>query len=760
MNEQHGPPCCAEGIRGFGDVTSRLMFVGISPREAEMSAGKPDRGPAGRLMNDILDSVEWPRAQAYHTNTICYPCKEPTPQEIAICKPRLLQEIEWIKPRLIVCMGKVPAEALGITHRGWIYPKQLHLDPHDPDAITYIMYTYHPSSVFQGNQFIYDIVRDFQKIPLVMNDERWPQRLEEYTTIDDPTTAQEILDSIRPGSRVALDIETRLSDPNTDDIDVYADDLRCLSIYDGISSYVFTNTACQGLHWPVDKDIQWTFHNGPFDIMGMQQYLGTHLPIVEDTQYMSYARDEFRGTATFHRQTMNKLEDLAAEYFADMDYKTVTKAYWRKKIEPPAQDLHKRNAYDAFYTYHLVDILRKFEPCPAYQTLLIKGGETFAEIVHHGVHIDTEAHRALAAEWGAAYIKLYAKLSEFTNKKPTSPRQVSRYMYGEDGLALPGGPSTAKAVLAALDHPFARDVTTFRNIEYLLKNWVLLLPKYIKRDGRLRYNVLLHGTETGRRAYHDPPMQTIPKHGERLERIRALFSATNEDYVIIEADYSQIEMWIARYLSEDEAMHEDLTRVIPILGKPDMHYATALRLGAFDLLSSTDEARQVGKTANFLFQYGGGAGKLQATLHARGIDVSMQFCQEMVNRYRQSYPRFNEWCDKIYHEANTKGYISTPFGRYRRFPIITDPSWRSQIINFPVQSTAGDYTLSSIIDLHPLFKERHLDAHILFDVHDSIVLEVHKDHVDEVVALLHEVMEAPKVGLGSVKIDVKIGAHL
>lgn len=749
--EVHGPKCHPQGIRGYGDPTSKVMFVGISPRDAEMKAGRPDQGPAGKLLNSIVESCGWDPQQTYHTNTLCYPEKEPTPEQIAACKPRLLQEIEWVKPRLIVCFGKIPADALGVSHRGWVYTK--HFDRTSP---TYIIYTYHPSAVFNANHLIYDIVRDVQKIPLIM--ERygpWPTRLENYTTIDNPTEAQSILDSFPHNSSIALDIETRLHDPNTDDLDVYSDDLRCLSLSDGVHTYVFTREACEGLVWP---PLKFVLHNGPFDKMGMRQYLGVDINIDEDTQYMSYARDEFRGTATFHRQTMNKLEDLVAEYFGDTDYKTVTKKYWRKKIEPPDPDLHRRNAHDSFYTYHLVDILRRFEPYPAYKDLLIKGGETFAEIVHHGVHIDMDAHQQLANEWGSTYLRLYFALKEFV-EKPTSPKLISRYMYGEDGLALPGGPSTAKAVLAALDHPFGNQVIEFRNIEYLLKNWVLLLPKFIKRDGRLRYNVLLHGTETGRRAYHDPPMQTIPKHGDQLEKIRALFAATNEDYVIVEADYSQIEMWVAAYLSGDQAMIDDLTTVQPELGKPDMHFATAKRLGLLDLLPF-DAARQVGKTANFLFQYGGGADKLRVTLYNKGINVSLAFCQDMVNRYRQSYHRFNEWCDKTYHEAETLGYISTPFGRYRRFPLITDPSWRSQIINFPVQSTAGDYTLSSIIELHPLFKQRGLDAHILFDVHDSVVLEVHRNHLDETTQLIREVMERPKIGLGTVKIDVKIGAHL
>lgn len=756
-NNIHGPICHESGIQGYGDPTHKLMFVGISPREAEIKANKPDQGPAGQLIDQILESIGWNPKHSYHTNAVCFMEKEPTPEQIKGCQPRLLQEIEAYKPRFVVCLGHTPADSFGIKHRGWVHSRSIH------SHTFYIMYTYHPSSVFQGNHFVYDIVRDFQKIPLVMNPD-WPIRFPtnslnalDYEVIDDPIRAQKVLDNLSSNTRVALDIETRLHDPNTDDLDVFADDLRCLSLYDGESSVVFTNEACKDLRWPTTQT--WTFHNGPFDIMGMQQYLNVNLPLVEDTQYLSYARDEFRGMPPkFRRTTMNKLEDLTAEYFGDIDYKTVTKSYWRKHIEPPAHDLHLRNAKDAFYTYHLVDILHRLEPCPAYKSLLIPGGITFAEIVHHGVYIDMKAHHDLAVEWGTVYIKLFAAIHKHVNN-PSSPKQLSNYIYGEDGLALPGGPSTAKDLLKELDHPFTTGVVEMRNLEFLLKNWVYMLPEHIKRDGRLHPNVLLHGTETGRRSYHAPPMGTIPKHGEQLFKIRTLFAAPTEDHVIVEADYSQIEMFVAAYLSEDTQMLSDLTTIQTSIGKSDMHYATASHLGLHEIGTLTaDDARQIGKTANFLMLYGGGAAKLQQTLGKKNIHVSLSFCQILIDSWRSHYSQFARWADKTWKQANDQGYISTPFGRYRRFPLITDPSWRSQVINFPVQSTAGDYTLSSIIELHPLLKP--LDAHILFDVHDSIVLEVPRAYLDETLSLVRQVMETPKAGLGSVKVDIKVGAHL
>lgn len=750
---KHGPTCHLDGIRGYGDPSFKLMRIGIAPGEDEVAKGRPFTGPTGQLLNSITSAVGYDPTHTYDTNAICTWHNEPTIDQLEACKERLLDEIEVYQPKLIVFLGAdVPGRYyLGKqAKRGWVY------DFHARSFTTKALYTYHPSAVLRGsNHLIYDIVRDLQKIPLWL-DSNWPPTFNGYTLIDNPKDAQDALDSFVAGSEVALDIETRLHDPNVDELDIYTDNLICLSVSDGKSTFVFTRTACgdieHPLHWPTN--VLWGYHNSPFDRAGLLKYLGIDLPVSWDTMYESSGRDEYTGTTKFKRAGQNKLETLTAEYFGDITYKDATKKSWRKHIEPEPHELHLRNAKDAFYTQQLHPILMGFEPHDAYRSLVLPASDVYSRVMAYGAHIDKRAMGALASEWAPIYNRIYMSLVKVGVLNPNSTKQLSTYLYDE--LGLYGGPSTAKDVLREIDHPVAASILEMRNLWYLMTHWIFSLQDFIKPDGRVHPNIILHGPETGRRAAHDPPIQTIPKHGERLSKIRTLFAASSPQYVIAEADYSQAEMWYAAYISQDDAMLRDLSTTPEGWSKPDVHLATAHRTGIVELLPY-DLARQAGKTLNFLMLYGGAAQKFQQTLAFRGINLPFDTCSQIVNEYRQAYHKFNEWAERTWRLALDQGYIESPWGRKRRFPLILDPSWRSQVINWPIQSGAGDYTLDSVIKLYPRLLP--LDCHILFDIHDSICFELNRANLEEATSIIHKVMQEDKV-LGPIHIDFKYGEHL
>jgi len=715
------------------------MCVGISPGQEEMKSGKPDTGRAGQLMEAIFEATSIPSSHVYHTNLWCYTV-DPTITPVDVdCGERLLQEIEAIHPRIVICFGLSPAEFL-ITkkpHRGYLYQKE---------GCIYT-YTYHPASVLRENGFVYDIVRDLSKIPYLLEHPTLTPtpNVPQHVVIQSREEAQYVLDHLE-GTQ-ALDIETRMHDPNTDDLDIYSDDLICLAISNATHCYVFPRDVLDNLVWPTKPTITWIFHNGMFDVQGLYKYLGIRLPIDQDTMLYSYASDEYAGSATHPRKGQNKLETLTGEYFGDLTYKEVTKKSWRKHIQPQASDLFLRNAKDAYYTHALYTTLPVIRPaCPAYESLLLPAANMFSRIVEYGVYIDPETRHALMEEWGPTAITLLLQVKEHVDN-PRSWQQLSHYLYDPEdmgglGLSAEGAPSTAKHVLQTIDHPFVHSVLDLKQYIFLLNNWVIGINKHIKKDGLLHPNVLLHGTEGGRRSYHEPALQTIPKHGDKLEKIRSLFSA-RPGYTLVEADYAQIEMWIAAYVSEDATLLQDLQG-------GDVHAATARRLGGVD--------RQIGKTLNFLMLYGGGALKAQATLAARGVDYPIQMCEELVQTWRTTYQPFAQWTNKIWTQICDEGYIETVFGRYRRCPLVTDSSWRATFINFPIQSTAGDYILDSFLNLEPLLAQ--YDSHILFDVHDSGIYEIPTPKLSQVIPIIQQVMESPKRGLPGVKVEVTYGPSL
>jgi uracil-DNA glycosylase family 4 len=758
MSDTYGLTCHDHGITGYGDPSHGVMFVGIHPGPVEMSSRKPDQGQAGLLMAECVRSGGWDPEHTYHTNLLCYDPHDipPSPTTLTTCKNRLQDEIELYKPRLVVFFGKEPAAEFGIKKRGYINPVT-YPHPH------WRMYTYHPASVLHGgNEYIYDIMRDLAKIPRIMNELPPPPiQRPPFIVVSDVEEAHAALDHLSNGLILSLDIETRLHDPNSDDLDVYSNDMRCFSICDGINIYVFPRFVIDQIPsttWQRYSDLhEWLLHNGTYDKAGLRRNgVIPNLHIAWDTCLQSYAGDEVNKlTPTFNRLGQNKLETLVGEYFGDTEYKEETKKSWRKHVEPDDQALFQRNAYDAWYTWHLKPTLDKIRPpFPAYESLLIPATNMFSEVVERGIHVDQQVIRDLRAEWGPAWLDLKLDIQEHV-KNPRSWQQLSKYLYGtmeEGGLELEGGPSTAQAILKEINHPFAHSIVEFRDLSYRMEHWLLGIKKHIKYDQRLHPDVILFGPETGRRAYHNPALQTMSKHNEQQARMRALIAATNEDYVILSADYSQIEVWVGAYESEDDNLLADLN-------SGDVHAGTATRLGLNPII---DNDRQVGKTTNFLMQFGGGGFKLQYTLSLRGIEKSLAECNAIVDTWRNAYPKYWAWAEKNWKQIQEQGYLTTPFGRMRRCPLVTDPSWRASFINWPVQSTAGDYILTSFLELHTSL--RRLDSYILFDVHDDGVYEINRKHLPEAAHLIKEVMEAPKQTptklMPSVKVKMTVGSNL
>ena len=742
----YGPICHSHGITGFGNANAEVMFIGIAPGPTEIVAKKPLVGPSGQILNAILKGINYPREQVYCTNLVCWYENSPTEKEIAGCFPRLLTEIGLIKPKLIVALGRIVESVICNfgQERGEV---RWH-----PDLETYVMGTVHPAAIVRGNTFlIHDLIRDITKIKYLTKLKPDGKESEvKFTVLVSKEQAQSVLDCLPTNKPIAMDIET--DNPSYEAADYIEDKLLSIALSDGEFTYVIPADFAQGLRWPA---LHYTFHNGMFDAQGIYRYLGTRLPIYEDTMLMSYTLDERSGH--------HGLKVLAKEYCASGNYEPTTKVKRKNNFSQiPKDELYEYNAKDAAYTARLSTIFpimqREDNVEDVYRDLLIPAANAFVPVLHRGVYVDKRRIKELFLEWAPQLVEQEKQLLEVAagygapNINLNSPAQLSKLLF--DKMGIPGGPSTEAKLLEPLrnGYPFIDNMLKYRRLEHLITNYLIGMQERIKRDGRLHPSVLLHGTVTGRLSYRDPALQTIPKAdklGEDFGRIRQIFSATNDDYVLVEADYRQAELWYAYYHSHDPVLLEAL--------QIDVHRATAATVNKVAMQDVTPLMRAKAKITNFGIIYGA----TPPTLKAQYKDFTMDEATEYYNAFFAKYHIYADWFARTKEITTIKGELQSLTGRKRRFRIVTGPDFHrilNQAVNFPIQAAASDTTLKSFIELQPELEK--LNSHVLLLVHDSILCEVHKSHLSEAIELIKATMTKTHIkGCGPVPVEIKVGPN-
>jgi uracil-DNA glycosylase family 4 len=794
MAEQTGPICHDHGIRGYGDPSHGVVVVGIGPGRDEAERTKrPFTGPSGRLLDDLLKFVQWPRHKIYATNCICWWNNSPTQIEIDACSPRFQRELSDAKPKLIVTMGAIANETVnGFKRRKGSRGSVTWSDRWK----AYVLDTHHTSFALQSQSMsaVQDIIRDLSKIHDVIE---WPRDGAvadvTYHTVKSLDHAQQILTGLPKDRPVALDIET--SSPDVEIIDAYNDQLLCfgLSYLDNAGlerTWVFpgdlfpmcvrTGKHARGegpcpecslpksvLNWPMT--VQWTFQAGQYDTIGLWHYFGVLLPLKGDTMLMSACADERPG---YHGLKQNAREWLGAGWYEE----NVKPFYKGKMNQLPPPTIHEYNAKDAAYTRRLVDIhgrrMAEDGTTPLYNNLLLPAMNTFIQMQARGINVDQKVLQELAYDnWFPRYLETYRDLQleameigwptdDLNFNSSPQLRKLFFTIIGADPIkysAKTGQPSLDKETLEKLDHPFAAKIRAFRTLDTMI-DYVLAVYNNLKYDGLLHPSAFVTTTRTGRTSYRDPAMQTIPKDytvGADYARLREIIVPHNQDtHEIIEADFNQIEVWLAWAASGDPTLLEHLK-------SGDVHSATAE--GAFNTRREDhdrlewQQLRQNAKKIRFGLQYGEGANKL-ASPPPVGMGVTVREAQTFIDNFWKTYPVHRRWTLDIQRKVAQEGYIRTPSGRVMRFPVVMDHKALRQAINFPIQANASDYCLDAMIELSRRLKP--LDAFIILMIHDSLVVESPRNKRAEVTALIREVMEKPRFGGPSIRIDIKIGDSL
>ena len=378
-----------------------------------------------------------------------------------------------------------------------------------------------------------------------------------------------------------------------------------------------------------------------------------------------------------------------------------------------------------------------------------------ARIERQGALVDAKLLGVQSGELGAKMVELEREAIELAGEPFNlgSPKQLGVILYDKLGMPVlsktaKGQPSTAEAVLDELaeqGYPLPKVLMQYRTLSKLKSTYTDKLPGQINpRTGRVHTSYQQAVAATGRLSSSDPNLQNIPIRSAEGRRIRQAFIAS-PGYKLMAADYSQIELRIMAHLAKDEGLLHAFRNNL------DVHRATAAEVFGVALEAVTTDQRRSAKAINFGLIYGMSAFGL-----AKQIGVDRKQSQDYIDRYFARYPGVLAYMERTRTQAAEQGFVETLFGRRLYLPDINakNPALRKgaerTAINAPMQGTAADIVKRAMVTVDNWLSDSGLDARVILQVHDELVLEVRED-------LIEQVKEQVRVHMsGAAQLDVPL----
>jgi DNA polymerase-1 len=326
-----------------------------------------------------------------------------------------------------------------------------------------------------------------------------------------------------------------------------------------------------------------------------------------------------------------------------------------------------------------------------------------------------------------------------------SPKQLGEVLF--EKLALDpkakktktGQYATGEDVLAKLanQHKICNDILSFRELTKLKSTYVDAFPLLIHPiTGRVHTSYAQAVAVTGRLSSNNPNLQNIPIRTEKGREIRKAFVPRNEDYLLMSADYSQIELRIVAAISGDVNM------CAAFKAGTDIHTATAAKIFHVEESDVTKEMRYKAKSVNFGIIYGQGAFGL-----AENLGIPRAEAKEIIDNYKTQFPNIQQYMNETIQFAKDNGYVETLMGRKRWLRDINSANFtvrgfaERNAINSPIQGTAADMIKLAMIQIDKTFLQRGFKSKMLLQVHDELVFDVHKDELDIIQPIILECMQ-------------------
>ncbi|WP_068674628.1 DNA polymerase I [Oceanobacillus sp. Castelsardo] len=383
------------------------------------------------------------------------------------------------------------------------------------------------------------------------------------------------------------------------------------------------------------------------------------------------------------------------------------------------------------------------------------------EMEHRGVLVDTNVIKEMGEDLKARLDNLEKEVHELAGEtfNLNSPKQLGPILF--EKLELPvikktkTGYSTAADVLEQLvdEHEIIPKLLLYRQLGKLQSTYIEGLLKVINKETNkvhTRYNQAL--TQTGRLSSVDPNLQNIPIRLEEGRKIRTAFVPSKKDWIMFAADYSQIELRVLAHISNDEKLIQAFQNDL------DIHTQTAMDVFHVEADEVTANMRRQAKAVNFGIVYG-----ISDFGLSQNLKISRKEAKQFIERYFDIYTGVQNYMEEIVQEAKLNGYVTTIMNRRRYLPEINSRNFNVRsfaertAMNSPIQGSAADIIKKAMIDLHTKLIEEKMQARMLLQVHDELILEAPKEEVEQLKKIVPEMMESTVELKVPLKVDYAFG---
>lgn len=651
--------------------TGKVLVILGHPSQAEDIKGK--------IGGDVTGSTVKKYAKQYlqgcevwiTTPVKCYPKEyQIKTHEIRWCSSYLKEDIEELKPDKVIAMGELArmgCKELEQEYESCVHPVQL-----------------------KANSSDRTIIESYSRVGAELRDELYPIPLS--------TDLEEVLHLAKLEGFLGLDFEWNIDTDETHTVG-FSSSSSCIAVE------IDANVSKRLQDLVQDKDLTIVGHNIVVDVIRLIR-LCHATPI----------KCKFMDTLILKRQLASHLPVGGLKFFAHnylhlVDYaKDIT-------IDDFAKSTQKLRDYCAGDAYAGVELMKMFmQDYPHYWKLMTPARQIdmemilpVAHMINDGIKVDKDKLQAYAKDNELLLDEIQAKINDEHNINPSSPMQVLD-TFKDLGIDIE---STGETVLKGVNHQFAKDILVFRKHSKLHTTYTNKIPELIDSQGRLRCNLQLASTVTGRMTSTKPNMQNMPPS------VRPCFQSIFEDEgTMLTVDASQSELRCLAYLSRSKYLIESYQNGV------DMHTLVAN-------LASVD--RKSAKILNFAYVYGATDFRLANELVKAGIKKAK--AKSVVAKYLQVMSKIGiaKYQDKLLTSAKKMGYTCSVYGR------IGDRLNPTQVVNFPIQSFSADLNKIRIIQMYKLLREKGMMSRIWLEFHDAMELDVYTPELDDVLKLIKRI---------------------